>query len=214
MTNKVVDLEDDLRNIVLDKLQDDTTPILSYIHDACYIIQAYAPTFMSEYCAVAVHDTEEGGLARHTCKVFHELISMLYGGTTGTRFYSKLINQVDLPSLIVGCILHDVGKTLEYNQGKKSNHGYVPHTLSGIEFVAQFKETIIKAYGPDSYLRILSIIGQHHGDFGEKPQTIEAYLVHLADYQETKLQILEEAIAKGKEDGEPFTGKYLPYKLY
>lgn len=203
---------------------DESSSIHYYIDVACIVLEGveftYQGRFMQEYCARSVHDAHIGGLADHTAKVFTELVSMLYAGDADERYYGTLIEHVNTPALIVGCILHDLGKIREYDNGKNGDFHYVSHNMLGIELVAPYKHILIDHLGVEAYYRILSIIGQHHGDFGEKPQTIEAYLVHLADYQETKLQILNEALANTVSGlnldttGNFFVeSKYLPYRL-
>lgn len=203
---------------------DETSPIHYYIDVACKVLESveytYHGRFMQEYCARSVHDAYIGGLANHTAKVFTELVGMLYAGDADERYYGTLIEHVNTPSLIVGCILHDIGKIQEYDNGKNGDYHYVSHNMLGIELITLYKSFIVDKLGVEEYYRILSIIGQHHGEFGEKPQTIEAYLVHLADYQETKLQILNEALANTvsgldlNSTGNFFVeSKYLPYRL-
>lgn len=203
---------------------DETSPVHHYIDIACNVLNVmehtYKGRFMQEYCARSIHDAHIGGLADHTAKVFTELVSMLYAGDADERYYGTLLEHVDTPSLIVGCILHDVGKIQEYDNGKNGDYHYVSHNMLGIELITFYKSFIVDKLGVEEYYRILSIIGQHHGDFGEKPQTIEAYLIHLADYQETKLQILNEALANTVRGlnldttGNFFVeSEYLPYRL-
>lgn len=208
----------ELTQIVLNKLGDETTPILNYIDTATDILylltnEGKATSFTEEWCARGVHDARKNGLSVHTIKVFSELINMLFSGTSyGDRFYNNILNKVDMPALIIGCIIHDIGKTMEYYYGTNSDIHYCTHLLLGVEMLVGVKDLLIEKYGEQTYYRILSIIGQHHGEFGEKPQTIEAYLVHLADYQETKLQILEEAIDK-RIMGNIISSEYIPFKL-
>lgn len=219
--------EDGLKRIAKYMVTLSEYPMDEYIEFACNIIRditgnySFSEDFMETYCARSVHDAHEGGLSEHTFKVFSELLTMLFYGNphNGDTYYGNIQNKVDMPALIIGCILHDVGKTMEYKKDSNGDYHYVSHNMLGIYMVSKLEQEIVYTYGEETFFRILSIIGQHHGDFGEKPQTIEAYLVHLADYQETKLQILEETLEPTSElvdyneSNYIIKSKYIPYRL-
>lgn len=204
-----------LKFIAESKVGDQAKEICEYIDIACDVIKPVMSLFMDEYAARSVHDAVPGGLADHTAKVFHELINMLWGEDADESFYVNIKNNVDLKALIVGCILHDIGKVFEYDKGENRAFHWVSHPIHGVAYLAT--RGLEFTLGTSTYFRVLSIIGQHHGEFGEKPQTIEAYLVHLADYQESRLQILEEAVRDGRNETplSDFTiqSKYLPFKM-
>lgn len=203
-----------LCNVFVEATGDASSPVIGYINDAITFIRKATKGFLDGYCAVSVHDAYEGGLPAHTVKVFSQLCSFMFGGDGTDVFYNNIRNSVDIPALIIGCIIHDFGKSFEYLNGKRHENSFVPHTLFGIHLLTKLEADILSKYSMGTYLRLMAIIGQHHGDFGEKPQCIESYLIHLADYQETKLQILEEAIDSAKGYGDDVvTSKYLPYKL-
>ena len=203
-----------LCNVFIEATGDHTSPIVNYIYDAVDLIKKATPGFLNSYCSVSVHDNYKGGLPAHTVKVFSQLCSFMFSGDGTNKFYTYITDSVDMPSLIIGCIIHDFGKTFEYLNGVRHKGSFVPHTLFGIHLLTKLEYDILSKYSMGTYLRLMAVIGQHHGDFGEKPQCIESYLVHLADYQETKLQILEEAIESAKYYGDDvITSKYLPYKL-
>lgn len=204
--NGYMEFANALEDVFTQVTGDHTSPVVSYIYDAIELIKKATPGFIEGYCAVSVHDAYEGGLPAHTVKVFSQLCSFMFG--------------VDMPALIIGCIIHDFGKSFEYLNGQRHENSFVPHTLFGIHLLTKLEADILSKYSMSTYLRLMAIIGQHHGDFGEKPQCIESYLIHLADYQETKLQILEEAIESTKficnaidYKDTVVTSKYLSYKL-
>lgn len=203
-----------LCNVFIEATGDHTSPVVKYIYDAVDLIKKATPGFLNSYCSVSVHDNYKGGLPAHTVKVFSQLCSFMFGGDSTNVFYNNIRNGVDMPALIIGCIVHDFGKTFEYLNGQRHENSFVPHTLFGIHLLTKLEAGILSNYSMGTYLRLMAVIGQHHGDFGEKPQCIESYLIHLADYQETKLQILEEAIESAIGLGDDVvTSKYLPYKL-
>lgn len=217
------DFQNSLHAVVNNTLGDESSPIHEYIDYACTIIDdtVGCRQFLKAYCGRGVHDAHEGGLADHTVKVFTELINMVFSGNADQRYYQNIQDNVDMKALIIGCILHDIGKVHEYDGGNNNIYHYVTHLLFGVEMLGSMcADGIIDKYGKETYWRIISILGQHHGEFGERPQTVEAYLVHLADYQETKLQILEEALGSDLRPSADehslnwlLTNKYISFKL-
>lgn len=178
-------------------------------------IDKYVPNFYEEYGARSVHDAKPNGLAQHTFKVLEQLL-LVYNSSS----YEHIRHNIDMTALIIGCIIHDIGKTKEYDKGMNSNIHWVSHPMLGIEMITEGKQFLLKFMEEDTYYRIMSIVGQHHGEFGERPQTVEAYLVHLADYQETKLQILdevlEECVVQEYVEGtliDQVKSKYIPFRL-
>lgn len=189
---------------------------LDAVDFALELIEDLAPTFYTEFAARGVHDAKEGGLVNHTFKVFSFAFDMIFKG----GFYANIYKSIDINAFIIGSILHDVGKVMEYENGKNGKYYYVSHNLLGIDMISAKKDRIIRIYSEDTYYRILSIIGQHHGEFGENPQTVEAYLVHLADMLESRLQILDESLLgmtfENASDGlteRTLKSKYIPFKL-
>ena len=90
---------------------DYTSPVIDYIKDAVELIKKATPGFLESYCAVSVHDAYEGGLPAHTVKVFSQLCSFMFGGDGTSRFYTNIADSVDMHALIIGCIIHDFGKS-------------------------------------------------------------------------------------------------------
>jgi len=72
--------------------------------------------------------------------------------------------------------------------------------LEGFEITTKPVNDIkfIEPLGEEFYYRLQAIIQQHHGEFGEPCHTVEAYIVHLVDMFESRVQMLEESL--------PFSG--------
>lgn len=141
--------------------------------------------FKKEQAAHSMHDALQGGLMNHTLKMCR-LAEVLVESDT------RLNNYKDI--LYTGIILHDVGKVLEYSKGEKTNIGFVTHHVLGVELVHNVKAQIIKDIGEEAYYRVLSVIQGHHGEFGDRPTSIYAYIVHLIDMLDAKTTSIMEAI--------------------
>lgn len=153
------------------------------------VMGEYTERFKLEYAAINHHDNCLSGLLAHTNKV-------LKAGTI-LKMYPEIIKKVDADVLYVGMAIHDIGKVLEYSMGSISEVGkIISHNTIGISILEGVREDIIKLKGETFYYTMLSIISQHHGEFGERPRTVAAYVVHLFDMLESRLatvsQMLEE----------------------
>ncbi len=134
--------------------------------------------FMTEGAAVSHHDSLIGGLVHHTLKMLRILIALVKNNV-----YLK--DHVDL--LTMGVFLHDIGKVFEYNELEMGPYWYANHRVRGIEYVSKFKDDIIAAYNEAFYRQLQSIIIGHHGEFGDRPTTVAAGIVHYIDTVESQV---------------------------
>lgn len=148
--------------------------------------------FMNEFAAIHHHDNCRSGLLAHSTKVTR--IASLIG------LYPNIIKKVPVDILYLSAALHDIGKVFEYDNGTISDKGKVlSHTMLGVLEIEKHRETIIDILGEEYYYLLLSVIQQHHGEYGERPRSIVAYVVHLLDMLDTKLTGLDEALSQQNE---------------
>ncbi len=148
--------------------------------------------FMTEGAAITHHDNLIGGLAHHTLKMLKILSAVIENN-------EYLRDHVDL--LTLGIFVHDIGKVFEYHELEMGPYWYASHRVQGIEYLAKFKDDIISAYNEPFYRQIQSIISGHHGEFGDRPTTVAAGIVHYIDTLEsqvTELVALEKKSADGR----------------
>lgn len=151
------------------------------------VIFPIAGRFCKEYAAVAHHDACASGLLAHTTKVVR-LAQIL-------KFYSELSQVIDKDTLFVSAALHDIGKTLEYTNGTISPIGMkMSHLTLGLDLVSPHKDKIIELKGEKFYDDLVSVIQQHHAEYGERPRTLVAYVVHIIDKLEAQLTDLNETV--------------------
>jgi 3'-5' exoribonuclease len=148
--------------------------------------------FLLEFAAKNHHDNCVSGLLAHTNKVVAvaRVVSM----------YKNIVAlHGNLDALIIGAALHDIGKIYEYDNGVISEKGnYLSHNTMGVLLIAKYKDDIIKLTDEDFYLRLLSIIQQHHGEWGDRPRTIESEIIHLVDKFESSLTDIDQLLEKGE----------------
>lgn len=133
--------------------------------------------FSIEGAAVYYHDNKIGGLVNHTSKMLNILASLLDNNP-------ELQECADL--LAFSITVHDIGKVFEYEDLAPSKYWYANHRVRGIETIAKYKETIINQYDETFYRHVQSVIAGHHGQYGDRPTTITAGIVHYIDTLESQ----------------------------
>jgi 3'-5' exoribonuclease len=147
--------------------------------------------FKVEFAASRHHDATKSGLLVHTYKVMYFMSKII-------PMYQHTLDKCTKDLLMIGCALHDIGKIYEYTNGAVINSGtLVSHHTFAVEILHSKKESIIKAKSEDFYYRLLAIVEQHHGEYAERPRTIESYLIHLIDNLEASFQSVEESLEMG-----------------
>lgn len=162
--------------------------------------------------AKSVHHAYLGGLVAHV----HEMLileDMLLKAVD--RIYkpyndiSKKENGdeivVDKELLTVAIIFHDIGKIREFTCGKLgtvTEYSVEGHLLGHIYMSAEYVAEMCEKYDVDDEKSMLlqSMILSHHGkpEYGSAiiPQFLEAYLLHVIDEIDARLQIFREAYMK------------------
>lgn len=150
------------------------------------VMKDYKESFLKEFAAVSHHDNCKGGLLGHTTKVT-KIASIL-------NLYPELVNRCGGKDVLyVGCALHDIGKIVEYCNGAVSSIGLkVSHMIVGAMMLQDYKEQIITLKGEDFFYSLVSIVSGHAGEYGDRPRTVAAYVVHLLDSLESNLTSLNE----------------------
>lgn len=152
------------------------------------IMEKYGERVKSEFAAVSHHDSCRGGLLAHSLKVC-QVASIV-------RLYPNVLKWVGGDLLYLGCAIHDIGKIMEYNMGDISEEGKIlSHLVSGAILVAsEFGDLISSTMGEKFLYDLLSVVSCHHGEFGEPPRTVAAYVVHLIDKMESVMTSLNEQL--------------------
>ncbi|MDH7507020.1 MAG: HD domain-containing protein [Candidatus Thermoplasmatota archaeon] len=158
--------------------------------------------FVKNYChspsAITHHHNYVGGNLEHTIGVLRlcKNICEMYEG----------INK-DL--VITGAILHDIGKLKEYETKaaiEKTDEGnFIGHIVLGDRWVRE-KISQLKDKGKDFEKeledKLCHIILSHHGkyEFGSPrmPKTIEAVVVHAADFMDSQVKNFIQNIQEGR----------------
>lgn len=165
------------------------------------IMETYKDSFLTEFAAISHHDNCKSGLLGHSTKLV-KLESVL-------NMYPEVVKRSGGKDVLyIGGALHDIGKVLEYFNGSISNIGRrISHMVAGAMILSDFEKEIVDLMGEEFYLNIVAIVSEHAGEYGERPRTVGAYVIHLLDMLESRLASLEEIA------GNPQQLFYEGYKL-
>lgn len=158
--------------------------------------------FLLEYAAINYHDNCVSGLLAHTTKVLN-MCKII-------KVYPEIQERIGTDLLYLGVALHDIGKVLEYDGGSISNMGMrLSHNILGIMILEKHEEEIVKLKGGDFYSMLVAIISQHHGEYGDRPRTLAAYVINQIDCLDSTLTLLNQTLENGVSEQIKFDG----YKL-
>lgn len=175
--------------------------------------QELVDRFKIEFAASSHHDNCKSGLLAHTYKVLYHLSNAI-------NCYRPMLVRDGGSSddwndlLFIGALLHDIGKTVEMKYGVYQPEAIVTHRYLGIEFIAKYKEQIVAQYDEIWYYNLVSIILQHHGEYGDPCKTVASLIIHKVDMFESEMTLLQQTIEQaGNKVGADikFDGSYLKF---
>jgi 3'-5' exoribonuclease len=151
--------------------------------------------------AKSMHHAYLGGLLEHSVSVAG-LVSRI------TKHYPEL----DAEILVLGALLHDVGKVDEYVYDIYFDYSdagrLLGHMILGLRIVEE-KIRGIKEFSAEDALLLEHMILSHHGEHEKGsvklPMTREAYVLHLADDMDAKMNTLTRILEDSKGADEPWT---------
>jgi 3'-5' exoribonuclease len=153
------------------------------------VIKENEEKYMTYPAAVSVHHAYRAGIVYHSLSIAQDAILIC-------QRYPSLNEDY----LLAGALLHDLGKTREMQGVLAATYtlegNLLGHISMGAEIVMEAGERIGT---PHDKLTILThMILAHHGqpDFGSPvlPQTREAYVLHVLDDLDSKMNILDNAL--------------------
>jgi 3'-5' exoribonuclease len=173
-----------------------TSPGLRALMDACWNDADLVQRFKRSPAAKKMHHAYLGGLIEHT-------LSMALLADKVAGHYSG----VDRDLLIVGAVLHDIGKirelTYDVNIDYTDEGRLLSHIAIGLEMV-HAKIQAIPGFPSEQTALIKHMIVSHHGarEFGspEPPKTIEAVLLNYIDEIDSRVNGIREFMANDDPD--------------
>lgn len=135
----------------------------------------------------SIHHAYQSGLLEHilSCTKLAIILSKHY--------------QVNESYVVAGCILHDLCKIYELTEGPVVDYTeegkLIGHLVKGLELV-DYHSNKIKNFPYNVKTHLKHILLAHHGEYEygspKIPHTSEAYLVHLIDLMDSKMNSFEQ----------------------
>ena len=172
------------------------SPSLRSLMDACWNDTDLVLRFKRAPAAKKMHHAYLGGLIQHT-------LSMALLADKVAGHYSG----VDRDLLIVGAVLHDIGKIRELAYDVAIDYTdegrLLSHIAIGLEII-QAKIQSLAEFPPEQAALVKHMIVSHHGarEFGspEPPKTIEAVLLNYIDEIDSRVNGIREFMAADDPD--------------
>ncbi len=185
-----------LENELLDLIEQVSSPYIKKLLEQIFLEDATYEAFVSHSAGKSVHHAYLNGLLEHTVTV-----------TKIGKYLATLYEGVQIDLVIAGCLLHDIGKLRELTAFPRNDYSdegqLIGHLVIGAEII---HDAAKKVEGfPEELERLLKhIVIAHHGEYEyaspKRPKCIEAMIVHLADFSDSRLKMLDEMLeASGDE---------------
>lgn len=160
--------------------------------------------------AKSMHHAYLGGLLEHTVSVARLVCRI-----------SEHYPELDRDLLVIGAILHDVGKVEEFVYDMCIDYSHtgrlLGHMVLGAEILDE-KIRTLRNFPLEEALLLKHLILSHHGEaeFGavKLPMTREAFVLHFADDLDAKMNSLTRILTEGKGGDEAWTSYQPLYERF
>lgn len=167
------------------------------------VFEEIGDAFRASAAAIAMHHAYRGGLLEHTTHMARAARALL-----------PLYPDVHADLALAGILLHDIGKTIEYESGlsvRKSRRGLLQgHVVLGYQLAR--KHGLKNKLPPDLLERLEHIILSHQGELewgaAVMAATPEAVFVSMIDNLDAKMGMVQRALRNSGDAGE--FSEYLP----
>ncbi|MGD0330289.1 MAG: HD domain-containing protein [Nitrososphaeria archaeon] len=133
-------------------------------------------SFRLSPAAKKVHHSYTGGLIDHT------LSTTKIGLSISQQFDEIYGYKTDEDTVIAACLLHDLFKPYTYDKDDPTSNSPLGNYMDHLVMI------VIKLTQNKFPFKVVHAVAAHHGDSGPvRPETLEAMIVHLADYIDSKL---------------------------
>ena len=168
-----------------------------------YLIKRLSPKLFEYPAAVSVHHDYSSGLLMHTVSMADHAV-----------YFAKYYPEVNLDILLTGVLLHDMGKTIEFEGPVIFKYSVEGKLLGHISIMVSEIRRAAEGLKITSEVPLLleHMVLSHHGvpEFGSPilPLTREALLLSLIDNLDSKMVVVDKAL-EGVKEGE-FSQKVFP----
>ncbi len=174
-------------------------PHLKRLMEAFLADQEFMAGYSSAPAAKSMHHVYLGGLLDHSLSV-----------ATLADNLSNHYRDLDRDLLMVGALLHDIGKVAELRYSRSFEYTdagkLLGHIVMGVELVEE-KVRLLRDFPPQLAMLLKHLLLSHHGqyEFGspKRPKTLEAVVLNFIDDLDSKVNGITSYLSKEKtSDGE------------
>ena len=155
--------------------------------------------------ASRMHHAVQSGWLEHIWSMTR-LASMI--GSHYSKYYNDLDPPLQTDILIVGAILHDIGKALELSNTARTEATYthvgklLGHIVMGRDMIREVAARLDPPLDEERLLRLEHAVLSHHGrmDYGSPvvPQTLESLLLSQIDDMDAKVNAVTRALKQAQ----------------
>jgi 3'-5' exoribonuclease len=187
-----------------------TNPHLKWLMEAFCADEAFMALYCQAPAAKAMHHVFLGGLLEHSLSLV-KLVKSIVPHYSG-------INE-DL--LVVGALLHDVGKIHEMSFARSFDYTdagkLLGHITIGVELVEE-KIRLVDGFPRELSLLLKHMLLSHHGQYEygspKRPKTVEATILNYLDDLDSKINGIQAHIAKEAVSTSRWTAHHRLYDRY
>ncbi len=177
-------------------------PSMTALLDGIFADEAMYRAFCESPAAKGFHHNYIHGLLEHSISVSR--VASAIAGQYGA--------DVNRDLLLTGAILHDIGKTAEFEYEAVIDYSdsgrLLGHIVLGEQIVAAALERL-ESFPEEIALQLQHLILSHHGEreFGSpvRPKTLEAFILHHADDIDAKANVFQRLREEKAETGEAWS---------
>lgn len=182
---------------LIEKVQE---PSIKQLLETIFLDEKTYDDFIVHSAGKSVHHGYLNGLLEHTITVTKLGLAM-----------ADLYENAQKDLVIAGCLLHDIGKLRELTTFPRNDYSdegqLIGHLVIGAEIIHDAASQI-EGFPAEIEMLLKHVVIAHHGEYEyaspKRPKCIEAMIVHLADFSDSRLKMIDELLETSSE--EPYVG--------
>ncbi len=182
---------------LIEKVQE---PSIKQLLETIFLDEKTYDDFIVHSAGKSVHHGYLNGLLEHTITVTKLGLAM-----------ADLYENAQKDLVIAGCLLHDIGKLRELTTFPRNDYSdegqLIGHLVIGAEIIHDAASQI-EGFPAEIEMLLKHVVIAHHGEYEyaspKRPKCIQAMIVHLADFSDSRLKMIDELLETSSE--EPYVG--------
>ncbi len=178
---------------LIEKVQE---PSIKQLLETIFLDEKTYDDFIVHSAGKSVHHGYLNGLLEHTITVTKLGLAM-----------ADLYENAQKDLVIAGCLLHDIGKLRELTTFPRNDYSdegqLIGHLVIGAEIIHDAASQI-EGFPAEIEMLLKHVVIAHHGEYEyaspKRPKCIEAMIVHLADFSDSRLKMIDELLETSSEE--------------